>query len=71
MADTGATAATDAVAGLLSRAFASASVRAEPWARDAITPVWLGQVGRDLVRNGKHLSAIVVGDLIAPDTCAF
>ena len=62
-ADASSTAAVEAAAGGLSRAFASAEVVAEPWARDAVSPAVLGQVGRDLVRKGDSLHAIrVAGD---------
>ena len=56
-----ATAGVEAAAGLLSRAFASASVEAAEWAREAISPVVLGQVGRDLVRVGECLHVIRMG----------
>ena len=52
------TAAVEAVAGLLSRAFAGAEVEGPGWARDACNPVWLAQVGRSLVREGASLSVI-------------
>ena len=48
------TAAVEAAAGALSRAFAAATVEAEPWAVAAITPGYLAQVGRDLVRQGRQ-----------------
>ena len=57
-ADAGATAAVEAAAGALSRAFADAEVEAEPWARDAVTPAFLAQVGRDLIRGGASLHRI-------------
>ena len=60
VADVSSTAAIEAVAGLLSRAFAGATVEAEPTARNAITPPWLAQVGRSLVREGASLSVISV-----------
>ena len=52
-----ATAATEAVAGLLSRNFASAMVEGAGVA-DIVTPRVLGQVGRDLVRVGESLHVI-------------
>ena len=55
------TAAIEAAAGALSRAFAAATVKAEPWAAAAITPAFLAQVGRDLVRKGDSLHVIQVG----------
>ena len=60
-ADASSTAAIEAAAGALSRAFASAEVVAPPWAQDAITPGVLAQVGRDLIRNGDSMHVIRVG----------
>ena len=60
LADAGSTAAVEAAAGALSRAFASAEVQAESWAQAAVTPAVLGQIGRDLVRNGASLHVIQV-----------
>ncbi len=60
VADVSATAAIEAAAGALSRAFAAAAVEAPSWVRDAVTPVWLAQVGRSLVREGASLSVIVM-----------
>ena len=57
-ANTSSTAAVEAVAGLLSRAFAGCEVQGPGWARDAINPVWLSQVGRSLVREGASMSVI-------------
>ena len=57
-ADVSSTAAVEAVAGLLSRAFAGCTVEGPGWARDAINPVWLAQVGRSLIREGASLSVI-------------
>ena len=59
-ADASSTAAVEAAAGALSRAFAAATVEAEAWAVAAITPDFLAQVGRDLVRKGKSLHVIQV-----------
>ena len=60
-ADASSTAAVEAAAGALSRAFASAVVEAsEPWVAQAVSPVFLGQVGRDLVRKGDSLHVIQV-----------
>ena len=60
-ADASSTAAVEAAAGALSRAFAGATVEAsEPWARDAVTPVVLAQVGRDLIRSGDSMHVIDV-----------
>ena len=58
VADASSTAAVEAVAGLLSRAFADAEVVAAPWAQAAVTPFWLMQVGRSLIRPGESLSVI-------------
>ena len=57
-ADAGATAAVEAAAGALSRAFADASVEAADWAIEAVTPGFLAQVGRDLIRGGASLHRI-------------
>ena len=60
-ADASSTAAVEAAAGALSRAFAGATVEAsEPWARDAVAPGFLQQVGRDLIRAGQSLHVIDV-----------
>ena len=72
VADVSSTAAIEAVAGLLSRAFAGATVEAEPTARNAISPPWLAQVGRSLVREGASLSVISVdGGLVDLVPAAF
>ena len=52
------TAAIEAAAGLLSRAFAGAEVVGEGWARDAVSARCRAQVGRDLVRLGESLHVI-------------
>ena len=57
-ADAGRTAAVEASAGSLSRALATADVDAEPFAAGAITPGYLAQVGRDLIRKGESLHVI-------------
>ena len=46
------TAAVEAASGALSRAFASASVIAPDWVKNAVTPLVLAQIGRDLVTDG-------------------
>ena len=51
-ADASSTAAVEAAAGALSRAFASAGVEGPPHVLEAVTPAVLAQVGRDLVRSG-------------------
>ena len=53
-----ATAATEAVAGALSRAFADATVEAPDEIVASLTPRTLAQVGRDLVRVGESLHVI-------------
>ena len=53
-----ATAATEAVAGALSRAFADARVDGPPDVAAALTPRTLAQIGRDLVRVGESLHVI-------------
>ena len=58
VADASSTAAIEAVAGMLSRTFGDAEVEADDWAQQAITPFWLMQVGRSLVREGASLSVI-------------
>ena len=57
-ADASSTAAVEAAAGALSRAFSSAEVVAPGWVRDAVSPVVLGQVGRDLTRSGDSMHVI-------------
>ncbi len=70
-ADASSTAAVEAASGALSRAFAAAVVEAEPWAREAVTPVVLGQIGRDLVRSGDSLHVIqVVGGKVQLIPCS-
>ena len=59
-ADAGSTAAVEAASGALSRAFASARVEGPPYVRDAVTPVVLAQIGRDLIRAGQSLHVIDV-----------
>ena len=61
-ASTASTAAIEAVAGLLARTMCSASVTAPPWARKAISPVWLAMTCRSLVREGEALSLIGMDD---------
>ena len=57
-ADASSTAAVEAASGALSRAFAAAEVVGEDWVQEAVTPIVLGQIGRDLVRNGDSMHAI-------------
>ena len=58
VADASSTAAIEAVAGMLSRAFADAEVIGPDWVQDAVTPFWLMQVGRSLIREGASLSVV-------------
>ena len=60
-ADASSTAAVEAAAGALSRAFASAEVVGEPWVAEAVTPSVLAQIGRDLVRSGDSIHVIRMG----------
>ena len=62
-ADASSTAAVEAAAGALSRAFASAQVEGPPHVLDAVTPGFLGQVGRDLVRSGDSMHVIDVDEM--------
>ena len=57
-ADAGRTAAVEVSAGSLSRALIAADVEAEPFAAWAITPSYLAQIGRDLIRKGESLHVI-------------
>ena len=57
-ADASSTAAVEAASGALSRAFMAAEVAAEDYASQAISPVFLQQVGRDLVRLGRSMHVI-------------
>ena len=59
-ADASSTAAVEAAAGILSRSFASAQVSGEPHVLDAVSPGFLAQVGRDLIRSGDSLHVIDV-----------
>ena len=60
-ADASSTAAVEAAAGALSRAFASAEVVGEAWVAETVTPSVLGQIGRDLVRSGDSMHAVRMG----------
>ena len=59
-ANAASTAAVEAASGALSRAFASAEVVGEPWAAEAVSPGFLAQVGRDLIRSGDSMHVIRV-----------
>ena len=60
IADVSSTAAIEAAAGALSRAFAGCEVEGPSWVQEAVTPVWLAQVGRSLIREGASISVIVM-----------
>ena len=60
VADVSSTAAIEAAAGALSRAFMSAEVQGPAWVQEAVSPVWLAQVGRSLIREGASLSVITM-----------
>ena len=60
-ADASSTAAVEAAAGALSRAMSSAEVVGEAWVQDAVSPVVLGQMGRDLIRSGDSMHVVRVG----------
>ena len=59
-ADASSTAAVEAASGALSRAFMAARVVAVPWAVEAVSPAFLGLVGRDLIRRGQTMHVIRV-----------
>ena len=61
VADASSTAAIEAAAGALSRAFMSAEVDGPSWVQEAVSPTWLAQVGRSLIREGASLSVMVMG----------
>ena len=58
VADASSTAAVEAVAGMLSRAFGDAEVIGPDWVQAAVSPFWLMQVGRSLIREGASLSVV-------------
>ena len=60
-ADASSTAAVEAAAGSLARAFASAEVQGEGWISETVTPSVLAQIGRDLVRSGDSMHVIRMG----------
>lgn len=62
-ADARSTAATESAAGALSRAFAATEVVGPPWVQQAVSPTFLGQVGRDLIRSGDSLHVIRVNPM--------
>ena len=60
VADNASTAAVEACAGALASAFASATVQGPAWVQGAISPKFLAQVGRDLIRQGQSLHVITL-----------
>ena len=58
-----ATAALEACAGLVGRAFAAAEVNARPAIRDALTPAFMELLGRALIRRGELVAAIDVDEM--------
>ncbi|MCY4557098.1 MAG: hypothetical protein OXF79_12110 [Chloroflexi bacterium] len=61
-ADSTYSAAIESAAGFMSRTLAAAKVTGPDWARQAISPVVLGQIGRDLIRDGESLHKLDVRD---------
>ena len=59
-ANAASTAAVEAASGALSRAFASAKVVGPAWVQEAVSPGFLAQVGRDLIRSGDSMHVIRV-----------
>ena len=59
---TGATAAVEAVSGLVGRAFASADVVTGATLADALSPALMAQIGRALIRRGEWVALIDVDD---------
>ena len=57
------TAALEAASGALSRAFSAAKVSGPTWAQSAISPAFLSQVGRGLVRDGESMHRIDVNHM--------
>lgn len=71
-ANVASTAAIECASGALSRALAGCEVIGPGWARDALDPVWLGQVGRSVVREGASLSVIgMTGDDVTVTPASF
>ena len=62
-ADASSTAAVEAASGALSRAFASAEVSGSPWLKDIVSPGFMAQVGRDLIRLGQSLHVIATSTM--------
>ena len=61
VADASSTAAVEAAAGALSRAFAAAEIVGPAWVQEAVSPGVLAQVGRDLIRTGDSMHVIRMG----------
>ena len=59
-ADASSTAAVEAAAGSLARSFAAARVSGPSWAQETVSPGFLAQCGRDLIRNGDSMHVIRV-----------
>lgn len=57
-ADVSSTAAVEAASGALSRALMGANVVGANWACECVSPGFLAQVGRDLIRRGDSMHAI-------------
>ena len=53
-----ATAAVEASAGIVGRAFAAATVEADRSVAEALTPALLGQLGRELIRSGQFIARV-------------
>lgn len=72
VADVSSTAAIEAAAGALSRALMACEVEGPGWVQDAVSPDWLGWVGRAVVREGGALSSIdAKGDRVVLTPIAF
>ena len=72
VADVSSTAAIEAAAGALSRALMSCEVVGPSWVQEAVTPFWLSQVGRSIVREGSSLSVLGMrGDRLTLTPAAF
>ena len=62
-ADASSTAAVEAASGALSRAFSAAKVSGPMWALKGLSPTFLAQVGRDLIRAGDSMHRIDVDSM--------
>ena len=72
VADVSSTAAIEAACGALSRALMSCEVVGPGWVKDAVSPPWLAQVGRSVVREGSSLSVVGMrGDRLTLTPAAF